>query len=283
MGDRHGCIEAFFQSDRVIGVSYQPGFRGGLVERMISLSPEISKPRDAGTSDRGDIAGWMTALGFAAPSDIATGWYFWEAEQRMEREDPEWSFLDVRGRIMDEISGLYWFDGQPIHGSVRDGCISFLSHWDVNRLRQIWPNARYVIPHWPRGYRWFRDVYSKVHAKELHKAEMDDMRALAEMHGLDTSGIRTIIQYHAWKWSGFARYDEAVVRDFMRREIGRISAKQKLNRMHKGVHTLDMSMLFSRDHWMACYRGLCGFCGITPNYELCAALLEDYNAKQWMR
>lgn len=285
MGKKQNHVDSdgFFGSSNIIGVSYQPGFRGGITERIISLSPEIAKPNDMSVSDRGDVAGWNTALGFNVQDDPHSGWYFWEIEQRMERSDPEWSFIDNKQAIMREIAALHGYDGRPIvESSVGGNKLSFISHWDVNRLRQIWPNALYVIPHWFDGYRWFRDVYSKVHSKDLHTAELDDMMAIAKLHDLDVSGIRTIIEYHAWKWSGFTSFDAATVKKFMRREIGRIRAKQGLNRIQRDVHTLDLARMFGAQ-WRDEYTRLCSYCGITPIYDLCESLILDYNSRQWMR
>lgn len=286
MGKRinyHGN-SAFFSSSDVIGVSYQPGFRGGIIERMISLSSEVSKPSDTEICDRGDVAGWTTALGFSVPGDPTTGWYFWEMEQRLDRENRDWSFMDARQLIVDEISRLYGYDGKPLRYSTAGGSkLSFISHWDVGMLRQLWPNARYVVPHWFGGYRWLRDVYSKVHSKVLHKAETDDMEAISRMHGIDVSGIRTIIEYHTWKWSGFSRYDRSSIKEYMHREIGRINAKQSLNLMQRDVHTVDMRLLFDRQAWHEEYDRLCGFCGIRPEFGLCEELVRNYNDRQWAR
>lgn len=281
--DYHGN-RGFFSSPDVIGVSYQPGFRGGIIERMISLSPEIAKPVETSVCDRGDVAGWMTALGFTVPGDATSGWYFWEMEQRLDRETPDWSFMDARQRVVDEISMLHGYDDRPLKESVADGRkLSFISHWDVSRLRKLWPNARYVVPHWFGGYRWLRDVYSKVHSKALHKAEMDDLDAISRMHGLDVSGIRTIIEYHTWKWSGFSRYDRQSIKEYMHREIGRITAKQSMNMVQSDVHTVDMRLLFNQRAWREEYVRLCAFCGIEPAFELCEVLLRNYNERQWTR
>jgi hypothetical protein len=286
MGCQEGYCQhrfGFLHSDRVIGISYQPGFRGGVVERIVSLSPEIPKPPVVSICERGDVSGSSTALGFTRASDATAGWYFWEIEQRMERCDEDWFFADHRSAIVEEITGLYGHDGRTLADTIADGDhVSFASHWDVHRLRQIWPNARYVIPHWRCGYRWFRDVYSKVHAMPLHKAESDDISAISKARGMGIPGITTIIEYHAWKWSGLSGWDRSTVRDFMRGEIPRILAKQRFNRCQPNTHTLDLSKLFSVD-WFDEYLRLCTFCGITPVPELCESLLESYNNRQWSR
>lgn len=279
----HEDTDGFFSSDRVIAISYQPGFRGGITERIISLSPEIPKVPMMRICQRGDVAGSSTALGFSTPGDAGTGWYFWEIEQRLERADEDWFFADHRMAIMGEISALHGHDGRRLVDVIADGgMMSFASHWDVHRLRQMWPNARYVIPHWRGGYRWLRDVYSKVHSLPLHKAESDDIVELSASMGIDAPGIKTIIEYHAWKWSGFTSWDADTVRRFMRGEIRRILAKQRFNRSMPHVHTVDLSRLFSTG-WMDEYGDLCGFCGITPVPDLCETLLDSYNSRQWSR